>query len=149
LDNRDRLQVIVFSTGVNDLSPLSPLANKREEVTRRVSGLIENGDTALYDATLQAINGLKAQRDPDHIRGVVVLSDGQDTASRTTLEQLMAQIGVPGEEGGNAIKLFTIAFGSDADTEVLRQMAESTGGKQYSSDPATISQVYAEIALFF
>lgn len=149
LDNRDRLQVITFSSAVTNLTPLSPLADKREDVTRRVSGLIENGDTALYDAALQAINDLKTNGDPDHIRGVVVLSDGQDTASTTTLDQLMAQIGTTGEEGGNAIKLFTIAFGGDADTEVLRQMAESTGGKQYSSDPTTISQVYAEIALFF
>lgn len=149
LDNRDQLQVISFSTGVNELTPLSPLADKKEEVVRRVSGLIEEGDTSLYDATLRAITDLKTNGNPDHIRGVVVLSDGQDTASTTTLEQLMAQIGSTGEEGGNAIKLFTIAFGGDADTEVLRQMAESTGGKQYSSDPATISQVYAKIALFF
>jgi len=28
-------------------------------------------------------------------------------------------------------------------------MSGATGGKQYNSDPATISQVYAEIALFF
>jgi Ca-activated chloride channel family protein len=149
LDNRDRLQVISFNSEVNELTPLSPLADKREEVVRRVSGLIEQGDTSLYDATLEAINGLKTKGDPNHIRGVVVLSDGQDTASSSTLDQLMAQIGTPGEEGGNAIKLFTIAFGGDADTEVLRQMAESTGGKQYSSDPSNISQVYAEIALFF
>lgn len=149
LDNRDQLQVISFSTGVNELTPLSPLADKKSEVVRRVSGLIEEGDTSLYDATLRAITDLKTNGNPDHIRGVVVLSDGQDTASTTTLEQLMTQVGVSGEEGGNAIKLFTIAFGSDADTEVLRQMSESTGGKQYSSDPATISQVYAEIALFF
>jgi Ca-activated chloride channel family protein len=143
------LQVISFSTGVHELTPLSPLADKREDITRRVSGLIEEGDTSLYDATLQAIEGLETNGDPDRIRGVVVLSDGQDTASTIPLEQLMAQIGSIGEEGGNAIKLFTIAFGGDADTDVLRQMAESTGGKQYNSDPATISQVYAEIALFF
>lgn len=149
LDNRDQLQVISFSTNVNELTPLSPLADKKEEVVRRVSGLIEAGDTSLYDATLRAMTDLKTNGNPDHIRGVVVLSDGQDTASTTTLEQLMAQIGSTGEEGGNAIKLFTIAFGGDADTEALRQMAESTGGRQYNSDPATISQVYAEIALFF
>ncbi|NJN97147.1 MAG: solute-binding protein [Anaerolineales bacterium] len=149
LDSRDQLQVISFSTEVTELTPLSPLADKKDEVVRRVSGLIEEGDTSLYDATLRAITDLKTNGNPDHIRGVVVLSDGQDTFSTTTLEQLMAQIGTAGEEGGNAIKLFTIAFGSDADTEVLRQLSESTGGKLYSSDPSTINQVYAEIALFF
>lgn len=149
LDSRDRLQVLAFNSVVNELTPLSPLADKREDVTRRVSGLIENGDTSLYDATLQAITGLKTNGDPTHIRGAVVLSDGQDTASLASLQELMAQIGATSEEGGNSIKLFTIAFGNDADTDVLRQMAESTGGKVYNSDPSTINQVYAEIALFF
>lgn len=47
-----------------------------------------------------------------------------------------------------AIKLFTLTFGGDTHTEVLHQMAESNCGKIYSGDPATSSQVYAEIALF-
>ena len=58
----------------------------------------------------------------------MVLSDGQDTASRMALGQLMAQIDSTAEEDGNAPKLFTIAFGKDADTAVLKQIAEVTGG---------------------
>ena len=46
-------------------------------------------------------------------------------------------------------KVFTIAFGDDADREVLERIAETTGGKQYDSDPKTIDQVYAMIAPFF
>jgi Ca-activated chloride channel family protein len=61
----------------------------------------------------------------------------------------MAEIAKSGGEGGNAIKLFTIAFGDDADKDVLKQLAEPTGGKQYNSDPASIMQVYGEIATFF
>jgi hypothetical protein len=32
---------------------------------------------------------------------------------------------------------------------VLTEIAESTGGKQYNSDPPTIHKVYSEIATFF
>ncbi len=149
LDNQDRLQVITFSSDVNTLTPLSPLSDKREDITRRVSGLIEGGDTSLYDATVAAYKELEANGDPRFIRGIVVLSDGQDTASRLSLDQVMTEISRGSEEGGNAIKLFTIAFGQDADTNILKQMSEATGGKQFSSDPAHIDQIYAEIAMFF
>ena len=100
-----------------------------------------------------AYQDLEANGDPKHIRAVVVLSDGQDTGFRYgghSLEEVLAEIGVGiEEEGGHAIKLFTIAYGNDADIDVLKRLAESTGGKQFKGDPATINQVYAEIALFF
>jgi Ca-activated chloride channel family protein len=153
LDNRDRLQVIAFSGDVITLTPLSPLGDKRDEVKRRVSALVEGGDTRLYDASLTAYQDLEANGDPQHIRAVVVLSDGQDTGFRFgghSLEEVLAEIGVGVEqEGGNAIKLFTIAYGDDADIDILKRLAESTGGKQFKGNPTTINQVYAEIALFF
>jgi Ca-activated chloride channel family protein len=52
-------------------------------------------------------------------------------------------------EGGNATKVFTIAFGDNADESVLERIAETTGAKQYQSDPDTIREVYADIATFF
>lgn len=150
LSNRDRAQIVLFNNQVSVLSPLTPLADKREELVRRVSGIIEGGDTSLYDATLQAYQQLETEGDPDHIRAVVVLSDGEDTSSVRTWQEILQEIGANGEvEGGNSIKIFTIAFGSGADTTVLQQMAEPTGGKQFTGDPATIDDVYAEIALFF
>lgn len=150
LSNRDRVQMVLFNNQVSVLSPLTPLADKREELVRRVSGIIEGGDTSLYDAALEAYRQLEADGDPEHIRAVVVLSDGEDTSSVRTWPEVLQEIGANGEaEGGNSIKIFTIAFGSGADTTVLQQMAEPTGGKQFAGDPATIDDVYAEIALFF
>ncbi|MCB0224198.1 MAG: VWA domain-containing protein, partial [Anaerolineae bacterium] len=139
-----------FNSQVSVLSPLTSLADKREELVRRVSGIIEDGDTSLYDAALEAYQQLETDGDPEHIRAVVVLSDGEDTSSVRTWQEVLQEIGANGEEeGGNSIKIFTIAFGSGADTTVLQQMAEPTGGKQFTGDPATIDDVYAEIALFF
>jgi Ca-activated chloride channel family protein len=98
---------------------------------------------------LDAYQSLEVNADPKHIRAVVILSDGADTASQQSLAQVLDALNSAGGEGGNAIKLFTIAYGSDASTDILSQLAEITGGKLYSGDPATINQVYAEIALFF
>lgn len=148
-DDRDRLQVMTFNTQVTTVSPLSPLGEKRADLVTRVSGIIENGGTSLYDATLAAYRDLQANGDPRHIRAIVVLSDGMDTDSDVSLSELMNTIASNPEEGGNAIKIFTIAFGDDADESVLRQIAESTGAKQYKSDPKNIQKIYSEIATFF
>jgi Ca-activated chloride channel family protein len=149
LDDRDRLEIILFNSEMITLTDLSPVGEKRQNVLNRISGIIETSGTRLYDAVELAYQELEAKAEPDHIRAVVVLSDGKDTESELHFDGLMAKIGTASEEGGNAIKLFTIAFGSDADQDILKQMAEATGGRQYQSDPATIGKVYAEIATFF
>ncbi len=148
LDNQDRLEILIFSDQITELSPLTPLGEKREDLTRRVSGIIEGGDTRLYDVAQKAYQDLEANGDPSHIRGVVLLTDGDDTASTLSLDDLMETIGMH-SEGGDSIKMFTIAFGEDADRGVLQKIAESTGAKQYDSDPQTINKIYAEIATFF
>jgi Ca-activated chloride channel family protein len=149
LDDRDRLQVNLFNDQLTTLSPLSPVGDKRDDVSRRVSGVFEGGGTALYDAIQAAYADLTANGDPNHIRAMVVLSDGQDTASGAALDQVIRAISRTAEEGGNAIKLFTIAFGDDADEDVLKQIAEATGGREYKSDPTSINRIYADIATFF
>jgi len=148
LDDRDRLQVILFSDRLITLTPLTPLGEKRDEVTRRVSGVVEEGDTRLYDVVQMAYKELEASGDPQHIRAIVVLSDGEDTASEMGLEELVAQVGNL-SEGGTATKVFTIAYGKHADRDVLERIAEPTGGKRYEGDPQTINEVYAEISTFF
>lgn len=148
LDDRDRLQVTLFNDKVMTMAPLSPLGEKRDEIRRRVGGIVETGGTALYDAVAQAYTELQANADPKHIRAIVVLSDGQDTASSTELQTLLQQIGQL-REGGASIKVFTIAFGDDADEGVLKQIAEATGARSYKSSPENIMRVYGEIATFF
>ncbi len=149
LDDRDRLQIILFSSEISTLTPLTPLGEKRQQVLDSVSGVFENGETKLYDATLAAYQELEQNGDPDHIRAIVVLSDGEDTASVNSLDQINLQINASAGEGGNAIKVFTIAFGDGADKEALKGIAEPTGGKQYDSSPENIQKIYDEIATFF
>jgi len=148
LDDRDRLEILLFSDRLIPLTPLLPVSENRDDLTRRVSGIIEGGDTRLYDAVQMTYDELQANGDPQHIRAIVVLSDGEDTASELTLDRLLSQV-VSQSEGGTSTKIFTIAFGKDAGKGVLQQIAEPTGGKQYDSDPRTINEVYADIATFF
>jgi Ca-activated chloride channel family protein len=125
------------------------LGEKRQQVLDSVSGIFEGGTTVLYDATLAAYETLQKDGDPKHIRAVVVLTDGQDTASTATMDEVLGKINATLGEGGNSIKLFTIAFGSDADKSVLQKLADPTGGKEYDSSPENIQKIYDDIATFF
>ena len=149
LDDRDRLRIDLFSSDINTLTPLTELGSKRQKVLDSVSGIFEQGNTRLYDATLQAYQDLQKDGDPKHIRAIVVLTDGQDTQSSSTLDDVVSAINAAQGEGGNSIKVFTIAFGSDADKDVLTQIATPSGGKEYDSSPENIQKIYDDIATFF
>jgi Ca-activated chloride channel family protein len=149
LDDSDRLRIDLFNDQISTLTPLTPIGEKRQQVLDSVSGIFEQNNTSLYDAILNAYEGLQTEGDPNHIRAIVVLSDGADTASVATLDEIIQQIQLSEDEGGNAIKVFTIAFGEDADADILKSIAEPSGGKQYDSLPETIQKIYDEIATFF
>jgi Ca-activated chloride channel family protein len=148
LGDRDRLEVLTFNYEIHELTPLTELGDKRADVQRRVSGIIEEGDTRLYDAVLRAYQDLNELGDPNHIRAIVVLSDGQDTASGNSLDSVLAMIGSH-SESGDATKVFSIAYGNDADENVLQNIAEITGGREYFGEPDTIQEIYKAIATFF
>ncbi|MFZ5878323.1 MAG: extracellular solute-binding protein [Chloroflexota bacterium] len=149
MDDRDRLRIDLFSDGVTTLTPLTPIGDKRQSVIDSVSGIFETGNTSLYDAILKAYADMQAEGDPSHIRAIIVLSDGQDTVSTASLAEVVERIQASESEGGNAIKVFTIAFGDDADKSILEAIANPSGGRQYDSSPETIQKIYDEIATFF
>jgi len=44
------------------------------------------------------------------------------------------------------VRVFTIAYGSDADKKVLQRIADATRGAAYdASDPASIETVFKEV----
>ncbi len=149
VDDRDRLRIDLFNDSISTLTPLTPIGEKRQQVLDSVSGIFEQNSTSLYDAVLKAYQDMQIEGDPNHIRAIVVLSDGADTVSTATLEEVVRQIQTAQGEGGNAIKIFTIAFGEDADADILKSIADPSGGKQYNSLPETIQKIYDEIATFF
>ncbi|NDJ52515.1 MAG: VWA domain-containing protein [Chloroflexi bacterium] len=148
LADRDRLEIILFDDDLITLTELSPLGEKRAEVIQRVSGVIEDGDTRLYDAIQLGYDRVETVGDPNHIRALVVLSDGDDTASTLLFEPLLAQVANV-SEGGDSTKIFTIAFGANANRDILSRISDSTGARMYEGDPDTINEVYIEISTFF
>ncbi len=77
--------------------------------------------------------------------GVVVLSDGVDTAGNPSENQMFTNC-LPSHAEAEGVKVFPIAFGDAADSAVLRRIAAVTGGKLYAADPASIEKAYLRIS---
>ena len=146
---QDRASLIVFNDRPSELTPLERLGpQNRGDLLSRVDGLFASGGTAVFDATEQGLALLRRDGDPDHIQAVVVLTDGQDTRSQLTAPKLLRLIDSrTGEQTSQ--RIFTIAYGSDANRDELGQISAASGGVAYAGDAETIDNVYISISSFF
>jgi Ca-activated chloride channel family protein len=129
-------------------SPIGPMDAQVKGVQRRavikaeVQGISAQGGTGLYDTALASYKFVKGRQSPEAINAVVLLTDGmnQDNGG-ISLNQLLT--GLSTEQGDHPVRMFTISYGSDADLEVLRRIAQATNGASYdSSDPTSINRVF-------
>lgn len=130
--------------------PLGPalLGKSRAQLLERIDGVTAEGGTALYDATAQAYGDSlgRATSDPKRIHAVVVMTDGHDEHSRMTLPELLHRLE---GEAAAPVKVFTIAYGPDADPAVLAKIAEAGQGASVRGTAENIVQVYQDVAAFF
>ncbi|HZD51375.1 MAG TPA: hypothetical protein VE178_21735, partial [Silvibacterium sp.] len=78
---------------------------------------------------------------------IVVLTDGEDNKSALHLDELLSRIRADAET--HTIRIYTIAYGTDARRDVLEQIATATQGKSYTGDPKNIVEVFRDISTFF
>ena len=149
LSPRDRVGLMTFDAEIRTIVPLAEFAAVRGVLRQRASELIADGGTALYDATAAGWTAVDGLQDDERINAVVVLSDGADTESRLSRANALAAIRARSEGEGRQIRIFTIAYGSDAKSDVLEEIATASGGKAYSGDPRTIEAVYLQISSYF
>ena len=159
----DRVGLWMFSTRLEgdsdhrELVPVGPMSEKppdgggqtrRELLRSRLQDLPADGGTGLYDTSLAAFQEVGNRLDRDSINAVVLLTDGRNEDDGISLENLLPRL--RSERGDRSVRLFTIAYGSDADLGVLRQIAEATNGAGYdSSDPGSIDAVFTAVVSNF
>ena len=157
LGDLDGLGLTIFNNSIDVLSPVMPLGPNRQKILAQINTITACCNTRLYDAIDQQVTALKTYvldkstlySNDRHIKVVVVLTDGMDDASALSINQLIKDIAATGSNAGEGIKVFTIAYGSDADVGVLQQIANATGGEEYPGTPQNIQQVYLQISQFF
>jgi Ca-activated chloride channel homolog len=149
LSPADRVGLMRFSSRVHPIAPIRTVKGARPELLRQVRALVADGDTALYDAANRGIAAVRALGDRSRINAVVLLTDGNDTASRTQLNEILAPLRAHSENEGVTVRVFTIAYGENANESLLDDIANASGGKPFGGDPGQIRTVYKTIASFF
>jgi Ca-activated chloride channel family protein len=142
----ERVGLIEFATGVNTLVYLDELGNNRVALEAAVNQLQAQGDTALLDGVYQAHRRLEDLGDAERINAIVVMTDGQENNSATSLRRLVEELADP---SGIPIVVFSIAYGADADIDTLRLIAEPSGGQVYWGDLETIRDLYKILSTYF
>jgi Ca-activated chloride channel homolog len=148
---KDRVGLMVFNDKITTISDIQLVSDVAETLSQRVLNLTSGGGTNLYGAACAAVARLKDERRKDaaqgdsRLYGVILLSDGADTAGAVSETRMFQTCLEQGPEG-DAMRLITIAFGAESRTEILRRMAQSTGGNMFEADNGSIDATYLKIS---
>lgn len=144
LNDLDGLGLTTFNQSAQQLTPVSALGPKRQQVLTLIRGVVADGATRLYDTIAEQWSAL--ERLPStHIKIVIVLTDGLDTQSRLTEGQLLANLTQPGPSAA-PMRIFTLAYGQDADRQALMAIAAATGGQEFDGTPQNIQHLFIQIS---
>ncbi len=150
LDRGDEIYVLGFGTTPYPIGEGGLVAAVSETLTSTLNGVYAEGNTALYDAVCQAtalVDSLRAEHEANndpHLYGIVLLSDGADTGSANSENQMFNCL--PGGETVGGVRLFTIAYGSDANTDLLQRIANRTNGRYFVGTTEDIERIYNAIS---
>ena len=164
---QDQVGIRIFTSGIatsedgtlldyQDLVPVEPVGPNRERLSNEVSGLIPLNGTPLYSTVADSHAEMVAAYDPTLINAIVVLSDGENDDGEpgdddAQLRELLESV-EEASNGENAtpVRVFTIAYGADADTSVLERIAEASNATAYeATDATTIQDVFAAVVSNF
>jgi Ca-activated chloride channel family protein len=146
----DRVGLLIFSDRIQPLVPVAPFRANRGVLRSDVRQLIADGGTAFFDATIDGFDRVRALHDKSHINAVVVLTDGEDTDSNATADDVVAHVRGQGDSS-QQVRIFTIAYSADAEgaAQALDAIATASGGQPYKGDTEDIESVYKSISSFF
>ncbi len=152
----DEVGLRIFSTDLRqseptdyiDLVPIGPLAAQREQIAAKIRDLTPVAGTPLYTVARESFGEMKKGYDGTRINAVVLLTDGRNEDPRNDDLDATLKVLRAGSEGTSAapVRIFTIAYGQDADAGTLRRIAEATDAATYdAADASTIDRVFTAV----
>ena len=128
----DQVGILAFDAGWDWALPFRQVG-KGEWISEKLAGLQSDGGTDLFKAMLEAHRVIADKQAA--IKHVIVLSDGlTDKADFHALVGKMARDG---------ITVSTVSVGSDADVQLMADIAKNGKGRGYVAlDPQTIPQIF-------
>jgi Ca-activated chloride channel homolog len=148
---QDHVGLTSFNDRARELVPIGEFSRNKPRLRRSISGLFPGGGTAFRDATFEAFKRVDTiARREDRINAVVVLSDGEDTDSSRSLDDLVSELSAQGDSA-TQVRVFTIAYSASAEgaAHALDEIAKASGGQSYEGGTEDIELVYRSISSFF
>jgi VWFA-related protein len=141
----DELFIVNFNEHVRHALPSSqPFTPSRPLLRATLAGLRAGGRTALHDAVVQALDHIERANHQKHV--IIVLSDGEDNASRHTRDEMYDRAAK-----SDAI-IYTVAtsdprYGGSGEPGVLRKLADIGGGLAYfPRSEEQVIEAFTEVA---
>jgi Ca-activated chloride channel family protein len=150
MNPEDEIVVIAFNGAVSELEPAGKIGQVGETLRQRVNSLYAEGNTALHEAVvtgLGRVEALRAQYGDARLYGIVLLSDGQDTIGNPSRAEMLSLLPEGSEASGT--KIFTIAYGDDADVDLLKTLANRTNALSLTGTEKDILEIYLSISSYF
>jgi Ca-activated chloride channel family protein len=150
MQKQDEIAVLAFSDKVNLLKPLAKVSDVGEPLARQVEGLFADGNTALYDTALAALDNIekhKRESKEPRLYGIVLLTDGKDTSSKGRLSDVLDRL--PATEAADGTRIFTVAYGAEADEDLMKQIATRSNALYLKGDAGNIDKIYHQISAYF
>ena len=157
--DEDLVGLRIFSTNISpkeptyylDLIPFGEIAGNREAIASKIQSLVPTEGTPLYRTAADSFDFMKANFDPGRINAVVLLTDGRNEDTYNDLNTTIAKLRAGAEgQSSQPVRLFTIAYGQDADKGTLKRLAEATNAASYdASDPQSIDKVFTAVVSNF
>ncbi len=150
LERDDDIRAWTFNSAITELGSGGRAGAVAEEMSGRFGGLFASGGTALYDAVARALQAAEQQRrrtTTPRLYAIVVLSDGVDTNSHNTKSDLLSLL--PNSEAAEGTRIFTIAYGKEADKATLQRIAEESNGRMFAGGTDDVEKIYTSIAAYF
>ncbi len=144
--DKERVGLIEFATYVYPTVELDEMGANRVALEMAVDRMEAQGDTALLDGVYEAHQRLQKLGDSERINAIVVMTDGQENNSSTSLRKLVSELE---RSYPTQVVVFSIAYGDDADMDTLRWISEPTGGQVRQGDPDTILDLYKILSTYF
>ena len=112
--------------------------------------MFADGETLLFDALCQSLDHLANQSGDDEaleerLYGLILLTDGQDAGRGTVSSEEAALACLEAAVEQRNIQTITIAYGAEADTELLGSLAEAGNGQSFIEFPDTIQERFLTI----
>jgi len=144
--DRDKVGIVEFGSGIKRFEPLQSMNDGgRDRMTSIIAGMQADGYTALLDAVWEANDDLQTVADANAINAIVVMTDGQENDSYRDMNDLRRAF----QSATTPVVVFTIAFGSDADDNLLQELARIGGGQFRRASETDIEELYRILSTYF